>query len=186
VASQFGVRPSAHLPDPETVLIGLADLPPGWKLTDRRRWRSGQRGDQEWGARARLLGSVAAWRSFTSPTRDRWLWAQATPPANIEDAQHALGQVWEHRLSNLRARVKVAATQDGPSLAIPADRVLTRQECVSGPPGDSVTRYLAWAHRGMLSVMAGSGLDESWAWPDLAALASVQSHRIDTIVDRVP
>jgi hypothetical protein len=185
MASQIAVRPSTHLPNPEMVLIGLADLPPGWKLTDQRRWRSGQGRDQEWAARARALGSVTAWRSFASPTRDRWLWAQTTALASVEDAQHALDQVWEHRLANLRARLQVTARQNGPPLAIPAERVLTRQERTSGPSGDGVTRYLAWAYRGMVSVMAGSGPGDAWAWPDLAVLATAQSHRIDTIAGHV-
>jgi hypothetical protein len=77
--------------------------------------------------------------------------------------------------------VKVIATEDGPPLTIPADQVLTRQERTTGPWGDGAARYLAWAYQEMLSILAGSSQGEPWAWQDLAALASVQSHRIDTI-----
>jgi hypothetical protein len=81
VASQIGVRRSAHLLEPGRILIGLAGLPPGWTMLDQRRWRTGQRSDQPWAARARALGSVTAWRSFAHEGRNRWLWAQATPLA---------------------------------------------------------------------------------------------------------
>jgi hypothetical protein len=181
LVSQLGVRPSAHLPDAEVVLIGLADLAAGWRIIDQRRWRTGQQSDQAWAARARTLGSVTAWRSFANPAQDRWLWAQATPLATVEDAQQALHQAWAYRLANLRAQAKVIASEDGPPLTIPADQVLTRQERTTGPWGDGAARYLAWAYRGMLSILAGSSQGEPWAWQDLAALASVQSHRIDTI-----
>lgn len=119
VLSQIGARPSAHLPDPGKVLIGLADLPPGWKIIDQRRWRSGQQPDQGWSARARALGSVTSWRSFASPTKDRALWAQATPLASVDDAQDALQRIWDHGLANLDARIPMIDIEDGPPLAIP-------------------------------------------------------------------
>jgi hypothetical protein len=133
-ASQLGVRPSPHLLEPGRFLVDLADLPPGWRILDQRRWRTGQQRDQPWAARARVLGSVTAWRSFANPAHDRWLWAQASPLASVEDAGHALPAVWEHRLANLRAQVRVVATEDGPPLAVHAEQVLTRQERTLGQP----------------------------------------------------
>ena len=122
---------------------------------------------------------MTAWRSFASPARDRWLWAQANPLASVEDAGHALRQVWEQGLGNRGAKVRVVETEDGPPVAVPADQVLTRQERTLGPTGEGAGRYLAWSYRGVVSVLAGSSQGEPWVWQDLAALATLQSDRID-------
>src|SRR2546421_1280764 len=119
-ASQLRARGGGRLLDPALVLVRLGDLPGGWRLIDERRWRTGRAGGREpWAARAREMGGVTGWRSFASASDGLWLWAQATPLASQTDAASALEGIWERSLPNLRARVEVVASQEGPRLRFP-------------------------------------------------------------------
>jgi hypothetical protein len=179
VASQIGAKGSGRLLDPGEVLVRLTDLPGGWKQMDERRWRTGRTGGAEsWVVRARELGGVTAWRSFAKDTGELWLWAQATPLAGEADAVSALDGVWKRAFRNLRARVEVVGTREGPDLHLPDGRAVTLEQQTRGREGDGVTRYLAWSCRGTVSVISGSGMGSAWDWPELESLASTQSGRI--------
>ena len=64
--SQIEVKASRHLPEPRGMLITVQDLPPGWKVLDERRWRTGAALEAFWSSR---LKSLAAHVSVTA-TRD--------------------------------------------------------------------------------------------------------------------
>ncbi len=161
------------------MLIGLEDLPPGWTMLDRRRWRTGI-STELWAIRARQLGGVTAWRSFAAPSKRQWLWTQATPLASDDDAAAALAVFLDLGLKNLRARVVVTSTQPGPDLRLPGIVVRTVEQLTTGPKGAGTVRYVVWAHARVLSVLCGSGDD--WLWSRLDTLARAQTERIDTIV----
>ena len=178
---QLLVRPSRHLLEPRDVILSLGDLPPGWRALDQRRWRTGI-SDQPWAQRARQLGSVTAWRSFESPAERQWLWVQASPFANEEDAAAALSAWSQHTLRNLNAQVTVTAAEPGPDIVLPGSRVTTLQQSIQGRGSDGIVRYLLWLRANVFSAMCASG--ESWTWPALRDLAATQNDRIDAILIR--
>jgi hypothetical protein len=183
-ASQLGARGSGRLLDPALVLLRLGDMPRGWRQIDERRWRTGRAGGGEpWAARAREMGGVTAWRSFASVPDGLWLWAQATPLASQEDATSALDGIWERSLRNLRARVEVVASEEGPRLQLPDGPAATLEQRTRGQEREGTARYVAWTCRGVVSVIAGSGTGAAWSWPDLQSLASLQSERIRALKD---
>jgi hypothetical protein len=177
-ASQLGARGSGSLLDPTLVLLRLGDMPEGWRQIDERRWRTGRGGREPWAVRAREMGGVTAWRSFAAVPDGLWLWAQATPLASQADAAGAIEVIWERSLRNLRARVEVVASQEGPRLQLPDGPAATLEQQTRNQEREGVARYLAWTCRGVVSVIAGSGIGGAWSWPDLQSLASVQSERI--------
>jgi hypothetical protein len=165
------------------MLITLEDLPPGWKLLDERRWRTGL--DREpWAIRVRELGGLTAWRSFEASSSDRWLWVQATPLANDQDAEAAQRDFWDRRMKNLAAQVSVTATHDGPPLSLPASTVKTVEEITKGPAGPGAARYVVCRHGSVVSVLAGSAFSEPWPWGSLEEIARKQNQRIDAVISR--
>ncbi len=182
-ANQIVVRTSRHLPEPRAMILALDDLPPGWKVLDERRWRTGM-GKEPWAIRVRKLGGLTAWRSFVAASNDRWLWVQASPLANVEDAQAALEAFWSNRLKNLAAQVSVTATHDGPDLTLSGGSVKTVEQLTTGPVGPGTSRYLAWTHGRVVSALAGSAFGEPWPWQSLEEVASKQNRRIDAVISR--
>jgi len=180
-ASQIAVRTSRHLPEPRSMLLAPEDLAPGWRVLDERRWRTGS-GKQPWAVRVRELGGVTAWRSFVASSNDRWLWVQASPLANVEDAQAALEAFWSNRLKNLAAQVSVTATRDGPDMTLSGGSVKTVEQLTTGPVGPGTSRYLAWTHGRVVSALAGSAFGEVWPWQSLEEVASKQNRRIDAVL----
>jgi len=163
------------------MLLALDDLPPGWKVLDERRWRTGL-GSEPWAVRVRKLGGVTAWRSFVAPSNDRWLWVQASPLANVEDAEAALEAFWSRRLKNLAAEVSVTATHDGPDMILSGGTVKTVEQLTRGPVGAGASRYVACTHGSVVSALAGSAFGEPWPWQSLEEIASQQNRRIDVVV----
>jgi hypothetical protein len=129
------------------------------------------------------MGGVTGWRSFASASDGLWLWAQATPLASQADAANALEGIWERSLPNLRAQVEVVASQEGPRLQFPDGPAATLEQQTRDQKSEGIARYVAWTCRGVVSVFAGSGTGNAWSWPDLQALASVQSGRIRALND---
>ncbi|MBJ7596758.1 hypothetical protein [Candidatus Nephthysia bennettiae] len=184
-ASQLGARGGGRLLDPAVVLLRLSDMPGGWRRIDERRWRTGRSGGREpWAVRAREMGGVTAWRSFAAVPDGLWLWAQATPLASQADAASAIDGIWGRSLRNLRARVEVVASQEGPRLQFPDGPSATLEQQTRNAGREGMARYVAWTCRGVLSVVAGSGTGSAWSWPDLQSLASVQSERIRAMQER--
>src|SRR3989442_2381741 len=124
-ASQIAVRTSRHLPEPRSVLLAPEDLAPGWRVLDERRWRTGS-GKEPWAVRVRELGGVTAWRSFVASSNDRWLWVQASPLANVEDAQAALEAFWSNRLKNLAAQGSRNSAPEGAAMTLSGGSGKTR------------------------------------------------------------
>ena len=179
--AQIGVRTSRDLPEPRGMLITLEDLPQGWKVLDERRWRTGV-GQEPWALRVRKLGGLTAWRSFSAPSNDRWLWAQATPFVDEQDAEAARADFWSRTLKNVAAQVEVTGTRDGPQLALPGGPVQTVEQLTNGPAGRGAARYLAWSYGRIVSALGGSGFGDPWPWESLEELAQKQNQRIDTII----
>jgi hypothetical protein len=181
--NQIGVKPSRHLPEPRGMLITLEDLPSGWKVLDERRWRTGL-GVEPWARRVRDQGGLTAWKSFVASSNDQWLWVQATPLANDEDADAVRAEFWGRTMKNLAAHVRVTATQDGPSLTLPATTVKTVEQLTMGPAGPGAARYVVWSHGRVVSALGASGLAQAWPWESLGALARKQNQRIDAVINR--
>jgi hypothetical protein len=181
--SQIGVTASRHLPDPGGMIVALEDLPSGWKVVDERRWRSGV-GQERWAVRVRELGGLTAWRSFKAPSNDRWLWAQATPLADGQDAEAAQRDFWERRMKNLAAQVSVTETREGPPLILPASIVRTVEELTEGRAGTGAARYLVWTNGRVVSALGASALAQPWSWERLEEIALKQNQRIDAVISR--
>lgn len=178
VISQLGVRRSRTLPEPRDMILGVEDLPAGWRVLDQRRWRTGV-SSEPWAVRARQLGGLTAWRSFAFSSEE-YLWVQATPLASESDAAAALATSLDYQLKNLRVQVTVTATQDGPALELPQSAVITVEQRTMGPKGPGLVRLLLWAHASVLSVLCGTGT--ALSWQRLDELARIQTRRIDTII----
>lgn len=173
--AQLGAKPGGA--ESLSSLVGPDDLPgTGWKVTDKRTWRTGTQGsDDMWAQRAVEANSVTAWRSFRQS--DRWLWAQLVPLANPEDAELALQAAPARMLANLRARVRVESESDVDGIAVPgAGATWAYEQHTTDHPLAGVTRMLAWTVGDRLFVLAGSGVPE-WTWDDLLVVASRQSER---------
>lgn len=181
--SQIGVKASRHLPEPRGMLVTLEDLAPGWKVLDERRWRTGL-GQEPWAIRVRKLGGVTAWRSFVASSNDRWLWVQASPLANVQDAEAALEAFWSSRLKNLAAQVRVTGTHDGPDMILSGGTVKTVEQLTTGPVGPGASRHVAWTHGSVVSALAGSAFGEPWRWQSLEEIVSQQNRPIDAIVNQ--
>lgn len=165
------------------MLITLEDLPPGWKVLDERRWRTGS-SREPWANRVRKLGGVTAWRSFVASSNDRWLWVQASPLANVQDAEAALEAFWSSRLKNLAAQVSVTATQGGPNIILLGGTVKTVEQLTTGPVGPGASRHVAWTHGSVVSALAGSAFGEPWRWQSLEEIVSQQNRWIDVVVNQ--
>jgi hypothetical protein len=164
------------------MLLDVADLPPGWKVLDQRRWRTGQTA-VDWSRRAKQLGGVTAWRSFESPAEARWLWVQAVPLASESDVEAALEEVWTRTLRNLRTKVRLVDEREGPQLNGVGSANRTIEQSTEGPFGSGVVRLAAWGHRGVLSVLCASAKRDTAPWSDLETLASMQNRKIDLVLD---
>ena len=169
VISQLGVRRSRTLPEPRDMILGVEDLPAGWRVRDQRRWRT-RVSSEPWAVRARQLGGLTAWRSFAFSSEE-YLWVQATPLASESDAAAPLATSLDYQLQNLRAQVTVTATQSA---------VITAEQRTMGPKGPGLVRLLLWAHASVLSVLCGTGT--ALSWQRLDELARIQTRRIDTII----
>jgi len=164
------------------MLLAVEDLPgAGWRRIDERRWRVGISSERpEWVERARRAGRVTAWRSFEQVGAGRWLWTQATPLVSPADAEASLVALPSRLLGNLRAQVTLVRESEAEPPAISeATRVVAFEQATTGPLGDGIVLYLAWAFSYVASILACSGPQGSWTWADAATLASTQTRHID-------
>jgi hypothetical protein len=175
VLAQLGRKPGGA--ENLRLLVGIDDLPgTGWKVTDKRTWRTGTQGsDEPWAQRATEANSVSAWRSLRQS--DRWLWAQVVPLANPEDAELALRAAPARMLANLRARVRLESESEIDGIVVPsAGATWAFEQHTTGHPLAGVTRLMAWTVEARLFVLAGSGVPE-WTWDDLLDVATRQNQR---------
>lgn len=168
-----------------SMLLSIEDLPgAGWRQIDERRWRIGVSSEgSEWMERARRARCVTVWRSFEQVGAGRWLWTQASPLVNEADAEASLMVLQAHRLSNLRAQVRVVEEGEVEPLPIShASKVVAFRQTTIGRGGEGIALYLAWAYRHVMSVLACSGTKGSWTWEDAVNLASIQGRHIDEAI----
>ena len=164
------------------MLLTLDDLPgEGWRALDERTWRTGRGGTRtDWAKQARDAKSITAWRSFEQVGEQRGLWCEVVPLASQEDAEAALGAVPEMGLRNLGAKVRLTNRRE---VAVPppagGSRVWAREETTEGANGIGRALYLAWSYQQMLNILACSGGEDRWDWPQVQALAEAQTTRVE-------
>jgi hypothetical protein len=158
-------------------LLSGSDLPDGpWRERDQRTWRTGEVGPASaWGERARQVGSVTGWRSFSHETAPRHAWMQVIPMASEEDAGAALAEIGERALANLRSRVRLVSQRDVPVEPFAgASAVWAREQHTEGRDGPGVVLMLAGAvsHRLVIVCVSGSPV---WDWQSASKLAALQA-----------
>jgi hypothetical protein len=158
-------------------VVTVDDLPGGgWSVIDERTWRTGVSAPASgWGKRARVAGSVTAWRSFEAVAARQWCWVQVMPLVSEADALSALDGIGDRLLRNLRAEVKVLREHDVDIEAFPrAVRVWAHEQHTIGPDGEGVARMVAVACGAYVIVVSASGSPE-WAWDSVVSVASRQA-----------
>lgn len=178
VTAQLGRKPGKHLALAH--LLDAGDLPDDtWRVIDERTWRTGEIGPAApWAERARLAGSVTAWRSFRSKTAAKWTWIQVAQLASAEDAETALTSIGGRRLANLRARVRLVSETAVPMEPFAgASAVWALEQRTDGPGGPGVSLMLAAAIGDWLTAMGLAGSPE-WDWHSAVRLATLQAERL--------
>lgn len=156
-------------------LLSADDLPGGgWRRVGQRTWRTGASASTPWGDRAREAGSVTAWRSFRDHA-GRGVWVQVIPLASASDALGALGEVGALALHNpLTTIVDESDIDMGPFAG--ASAVWAHEFHSTGPGSGGATRILAGAVEENVVVVTAIG--QSWDWPSVSDLATLQAQRL--------
>lgn len=167
----------------DEVLAGMLsadDLPDGpWRMMDQRTWRTGVMGPTtEWGERARQVGSLTGWRSFSHRATLRAAWIQLIPLASADDAVAAVTVIGERGLSNLRSGVQLVSERDVPLEPFTgASAVWAREQHTEGKDGPGVVLMLAGAVNHWLVIVCLSGTP-AWDWSSASGLAARQAARL--------
>jgi hypothetical protein len=174
--AQVWVPRSDSLLEPMDILPTAPELGAGFKVIEERRWRTGI-STEPWASRAKMAGSVTAWRSF-SDRGDRWLWIQATPLANDDDAKSAIGNQWSRTMANLGFRGRLLETRPGPSIATLGFDTSTMEQDVAMGQKLFKAKYIAWRHRSLINTLCATGPEEAWPWAALSQIAEAQNRRV--------
>lgn len=161
-------------------MLSADDLPDGpWRMMDQRTWRTGVMGPAtEWGERARQIGSLTGWRSFSHRATLRATWIQLIPLASADDAGAAVTVIGEQGLSNLRSRVQLVSQRDVPLEPFTgASAVWAREQHTAGKDGPGVVLMLAGAVNHWLVIVCLSGMP-TWDWSSASGLAALQAARL--------
>jgi hypothetical protein len=177
VIAQVWVPRSDSLLEPMDVLPTAAELAAGFKVVGERRWRTGI-STEPWASRAKMARSVTAWRSF-SDGGDRWLWIQAMPLTNDEDAKSAIGNLWSLTMANLGFRGRVLETRPGPRIAALGSDTSTMEQDVAMGEKLFNAKYMAWRYGSVISALCAAGPGDAWTWDALSQVAEGQSRRVE-------
>ena len=171
--AQLGPKPGGR--DLLTRLLSAGDLPGGnWRRVDQRTWRTGASATP-WADRARESGSVTAMRSFRNLAQRRGVLLEVIPLASAADARTALGDVGSLQLSNLWTRTAGGSDVDmEPFAGASASWAHEYHYTVNGVHG--TTLMLAGAVEEFVVAVAASG--QSWDWPSVSSLATLQARRL--------
>ncbi len=184
VAAQIGAKDRGST---TPMLLTPADLPgESWRVLDERVWRTSGGEPVVGDERPRAAPTITVWRSFEQPPQQRWLWTQATPFASNDEAVRRLATVPERGIRNLRADVRLTATEEPEPPRIPnVQDSWAREDATAGPRGEGIALCVAWVYRNVLSALACSGSRDSWQWTDAASLATSQTERISQLIGRL-
>jgi hypothetical protein len=169
------------------MLLDTTDLVDnGWKMLAERTWRTGiSEPNSERSNRAREIGSISAWRSFSRTNPDQAMWIQLVPFASSEDAATAVIDTHKTLLPNLRQKVTTTSEKviDGVSI-VGVDDPWAFEQRTTTAHGPSCTKIVSGRIEQIVIVVACSGTDEGWLWPDVYAVVSSQNEKVRRHLDR--
>ena len=160
------------------MLVGPESLPgSGWTLIKETAWRSGFRGRDPRSLRARRTGEFVGHRVFRNQERHLYIWVEVVPYESIEDATEALPALQKSMVKYPGRRITQNHVVEG--MDVPeADQTFCFEL-------EGTMRHRAWSQKfvaarldRIISITAGSGLDEGWNRNDLLPVASAQTEKV--------
>jgi hypothetical protein len=169
------------------MLLDKSDLvDDGWRMLDERTWRTGiSEPNSERSTRAREIGSITAWRSFSRTNPDQAIWAQVVPFSSTGDAAMAVTDANASLLPSLRQKVTITSEKAIDVVSIEGiDDPWVFEQHTTTAHGPSCTKIVGGRIEQIVILIACSGTDEGWLWPDVYAVVSSQTEKVRRYLDR--